>query len=168
MLQRLNFQTLKILYKKTAFCYHGLCMKKIIPPERYANPPVSKKTKQDFIRAIVKIMEDFLDMYQDIFVFTTYLKNGQLLSKKDGYNIEEADYFGMVYPLDFYEKRTLQLWKHLAVAFSLFLPNEYYSHLHQKYYLPFLQPILTIPTPPLPDSPPKISPPDSPLGFVFL
>jgi hypothetical protein len=176
MLQRLNFQTLKILYKKTAFCYHGLCMQKIIPPERYANPPVSKKTKQDFIKAITKIMDDYLNMYSDVFVFTTYVKNGQLLSKKEGYNIEMEDYYGMVYPLDFYEKRTLQLWKHLAVAFSLFLPNEYYAYLHQRYYVSFLQPLtshssqskLTIATPPLPESPPKTTPPDSPLDFVFL
>jgi len=176
MLQRLNFQTLKVLYKKTAFCYHGLCMQKIIPPERYANPPVSRKSKQDFIRAIVHIMDDYLNMYSDVFVFTTYLKNGQVLSKKEGYNIETEDYYGMVYPLDFYEKRTLQLWKHLAVAFSLFLPELYYEHLYRKYCLPFIplfrmsfsKPQLIITTPPLPDSPPKTTQPESPLGFVFL
>jgi hypothetical protein len=176
MLQRLNFQTLKILYKKTAFCYHGLCMQKIIPSERYNNPPVSRKNKQDFIKAITQIMDDYLNMYSDMFVFTTYQKYGQLLSKKEGYIIENEDYFGMVYPLDFYEKRTLQLWKHLAVAFSLFLPNDYYAYLHQRYYVPFLQPLispssqsnLTIATPPLPDSPPITTPPESPLGFVFL
>jgi len=164
MLQRLNFQTLKILYKKTAYCYHGLCMQKIIPSERYANPPVSKKTKQDFIRAIVKIMDDYLDMYDDIFVFTTHLKNGQLLSKKEDYHIEEAEYFGMVYPIEVYEKKTIQLWKHLAVAFSLFLPSDYYSYLCKKYYLPFPQPLKTsflqsklilMTTSPLPDSPPE-------------
>jgi hypothetical protein len=82
-------------------------------------------------------------MYDDIFVFTTHLKNGQLLSKKVGYYIEHAEYFGTVYPLEVYEKKTLQLWKHLAVAFSLFLPNDYYSQLYQKYYLPFLQPLKT-------------------------
>jgi hypothetical protein len=172
MLQRLNFQTLKILYKKTAFCYHGLCMQKIIPSERYTNPPVSRKNKQDFIKAIVQIMDDYLNMYDDVFVFTTYLKNGQPLSKKEGYNIEEAEYFGMVYPLDFYEKRTLQLWKHLAVAFSIFLPNDYYIHLYQKNNISFPQPLKyqsqSIFTPPLPESPSKISPPESPISFILL
>lgn len=172
MLQRLNSQTLKVIYKKTAFCYHGLCMQKIIPSERYNNPPVSRKTKQNFVREISCIIEDYMNMYSDVFVFTTHTKNGQLLSKKEEYNIEDVRYYGMVYPLDFYEKKTLQLWKHLAIAFSIFIPNDYYSYLQHKYqnipsniseYIP-----VATTTPPLPESPQKTTPPESPLSFVFL
>jgi len=168
ILQRLNYQTLKTLYKKTIFCYHGLCMQKIVPSERFSNPPISRKNKQELIKEITNIMDDYLNMYSDIFVITTYQKNGELLSKKDGYSIEDVRYYGMVYPLDFYEKRTLQLWKHLAVAFSIFLPTGYYDYLYEKYCPPISQPQFVISTPPLPDSPPKTTPPESPLGFVFL
>ena len=189
MLQRLNFQILKKIYKLTAFCYHGLCMQKIIPPERYSNPPINKKTKQDIINEIIKVMVDYCDMYSDVFVYTTgqYGKaasksnvyNGLFMSKKDGYSIETTNYHGKVYPLEFYEKRTLNLWLHLAVAFTLFLPKDYYSILQHKQSSQPINPqpikpnisqanIVVSTTPPLPESPIDSTPPESPISFVLI
>ena len=144
LLQRLNLKTLKILYKKTAFCYHGLCMEKLIPPERYDNPPVNRKNKQDFIYGIHFVLKEFLKIYSDPLVITTSKQNGQLISKINAFR---NDYYGIVYPLPFYEKKTLQLWKHLAVTFSHFLSEDFY----EKIYKPqskLLQPIINSITPP--------------------
>jgi hypothetical protein len=172
MLQKLNFQTLKTIYKKTALCYHGLCMQKTIPRERFNNPPVNRKNKQDFIRAITTVIDDYFEMYTDEYVFTTRNRHGDYLTKKEGYNLEESDYFGIVFPLDFYEKRTLKLWKHLAVAFSHFLPTNYYHSLCQQYSPFFPQPLqpknspLLFTPPLLHDTPP--SSPDNSIEFILL
>jgi len=174
MLQKLNFQTLKTLYIKTPLCYHGACMQKIIPSDRY--PPISKKNKQDFIHELCLVMEDYCDMYLDPFVYTTTNKNGCIISKKDDYDIQTTKYHGMVYPASFYEKRTRKLWLHLAVAFSVFLPKDYYliasknNSKSKKTIKPSVSHVSlnTSITPPQLESPPKTSPPESPISFVFL
>jgi hypothetical protein len=165
LFQRLNLKTLKTLYKKTAFCYHGLCMAKIIPPERYNNPPVNLKNKQNFINAIQFVLKDYLKMYSDSLVITTAKSNGQLINKIDALQNDENNYYhGTVYPLFFYEKKMLQLWKHLAVAFSHFLSKDFY----EKIYKPQSQLLQIITTPPLPEIPEELNSQNSSIDFILF
>jgi hypothetical protein len=178
VIQRLNFKVLKTLYKKTIFCYHGLCMQKIIPSERYFNPPMSKKTKQDIIREITKIMEDYLDMYDDALVFTTYRKSGETVTHKEEYRFESeihSLYSGFVYPLHHYETKMYQLWNHLTVAFHHFIPTDYFhqlcvknSHSDLSIQIPHPHESITVKTPPLPETPEHITPQESPISFIIL
>jgi len=132
LLQRLNLKILKSLYKKTVFCYHGLCMQKMIPPERRDNPPINRKNKQDFMNAIFHIMHEYSKIYLDPLVIITKKTNGQYIGKIPHIIEDSHNYFGMVYPLEFYEQKTLQLWKHLAIAFHLFLPNGFYDKIYEN------------------------------------
>ena len=162
LLQRLNLKTLKTLYKKTAFCYHGLCMAKIIPPERYNNPPVNRKNKQNFINAIQFVLGDYLKMYSDSLVIATTKSNGQLISKIDTFRNDETNsYHGTVYPLFFYEKKMLQLWKHLAIAFSHFLSKDFYEKIYKSQ-------LLQIIIPPLPEIPEELNSQNSSIDFILF
>lgn len=176
LLQRLNLKTLKTIYKKTAFCYHGLCMQKMIPPERYNNPPVNRRNKHDFIDEISHIMQEYYKMYSDPLVTLTKKPNGQFIGKLR-IEIEQENpdaYYGMVYPLDFYEKKTLQLWKHLAIAFHVFLPNGFYEKIYEKQSnLMYLDTLLHPPnpiTPPLleTETTEEVPSPDDSIGFILL
>jgi hypothetical protein len=170
LLQRLNLKTLKTLYKKTAFCYHGLCMEKIIPPERYDNPPVNRKNKQDFIYGIHFVLKEYLKMYFDPFVITTTKPNGQLISKINSVRNDETNsYFGMVYPLAFYEKKMLRLWKHLAIAFSHFLSEDFYEKIYkpQSHFLQTLQ-IINSMTPSSPEIPEELNSPNHSIDFILF
>ena len=171
LLQRLNLKTLKTIYKKTAFCYHGLCMQKMIPPERYNNPPVNRRNKHDFIDDISHVMQEYYKMYSDPLVVLT--QQGQFIGRIQR-EIEQENpdaYYGMVYPLDFYEKKMLQLWKHLAVAFHLFLPNGFYEKIYEKqsnlmYLDTLLHPPITI-TPPS-ETTEEMPSPDESIGFILF
>jgi len=176
LLQRLNLKTLKTLYKKTAFCYHGLCMQKMIPPERYNNPPVNRRNKHDFIDEISHIMQDYYKMYADPLVTLTQKSNGQFIGRLR-IEIEQEipdTYYGMVYPLEFYEQKMLRLWKHLAVAFHLFLPSGFYDKIYEKqsnlmYLDSLLHPPIILTPPPLEtteEEEEEIPSPDESIGFI--
>jgi len=175
LLQRLNLKTLKTIYKKTAFCYHGLCMQKMIPPERYDNPPVNRRNKHDFIEEISHVMQEYYKMYSDPLVVLTKKTNGQFIGRLR-IEIEQENpdaYYGMVFPLDFYEKKMLQLWKHLAVAFHLFLPNGFYDKIYEKqsnlmHLDTLLHHPITINTLPPETITEEVPSPDDSIGFILL
>ena len=177
LLQRLNLKTLKTIYKKTVFCYHGLCMQKMIPPGRYNNPPLNRRNKHDFIDEISHIMQEYYKMYSDPLVILTKKPIGQYIGKLR-IEIEEENpntYYGMVYPLEFYEKKMLQLWKHLAIAFHIFLPNGFYEKIYEKqsnllYLDTLLHPpiIITPPPPETETTEEEIPSPDDSIGFILF
>jgi hypothetical protein len=174
LLQRLNLKTLKTIYKKTTFCYHGLCMQKMIPPERYNNPPMNRRNKHDFIEEITHIMQDYYKMYSDPLVTLTKKPNGKFISRIH-IELEQENpgaYYGMVYPLEFYEKKTLQLWKHLAIAFHIFLPDGFYDKIYERqsnllYLDTLLHPPIIL-TPPLSEMTEEVPSPDDSIGFILL
>lgn len=114
LLNKLNIKTIKKIYAKTGYCYHGHCMQK--KTKLNTVPPSAKKHKHELIMTIIELLDDFLNIYLDPIVITN-VHYGKVFPEDSN----ENKYYGCVYPISFYEKKNLRLWLNIAVAFSLFL-----------------------------------------------
>jgi hypothetical protein len=137
-LQQLHFTILKQIYKKTIFCYQGLCMRRHVKRDRFTNPPLLSRSKSDLADEIAGILAstESLDFYHNplcaglhkecyVTLRISQLEQNPFILMDEHaiaflFSAKMLNYEGQVFPSAFYEDRALVLWKLVCVIIKLY------------------------------------------------